>query len=340
MKFSELTRFFELKKVPFALLGSLETGRVLVIEEGARVLALTAPGSDQNAFWCHPQVAACRNRDELSRVGSGGMGGLRLWQAPEQSFMWKGKPDSAAFSNYQIQEAADPGCYSLEQTSQNRCVLQGEVRLTDYCSGKSIGLEIRRILELFPLPDTHKTPGANGLLLRMQNTLRLTSGNADARADLWHLMQLPAPAKIGAFVTEGTKPQIYFNPGMAGGWISEKGIFSWTTNGQRMSKLGLSSGAVTRGLFATRNLGPQLGVYLWSIPISQSAAYVDSPPGETRNDQAVQFWDGFGFCEVEYHSPGVSPENPEIFDTSELVYLEINHNQTHPLDAIAKLSAL
>ena len=337
MEFPELTSFLESESIPFVLLGVPETGRTLLIEEGARVLALAAPDSERNAFWNHPDLAQCSHRDELSRIGIGGMGGLRLWQAPEQAYMWNGKPDAVNFSNYQVQEDADPGHYSLEQTSPHRCVVQGNALLTDYRTGKKAELDIRRILELAPLPEKYRDIGASGVLLRMQNTLRLTEGPADARADLWHLLQLPAPSNIGAFVSGNPTPRIYFNAHNADGWTSRNGIFRWHTNGQRMSKLGLSSDAVTRGLFAIRDLGPRLGVYLWNIPISQSTSYVDSPPGDSQSDQAVQFWDGFGFCEVEYHSPGVSPETPEVFDTSELLYLEIDHSQAPHLRAITGL---
>jgi hypothetical protein len=267
----------------------------------------------------------------------GGMGGLRLWQAPEAAHMWKGTPDPKTFSNYKVQSQMDPGTYSMEQTSANRCVISGRVRLEDYRGGSPVEFEIRRIVELCPLPDRGPIPEARGLKLRFQNHLHLKSGDETSRVDLWHLMQLPAGSVIGAQVKKNTQPQIYFNPERADGWSIDDGNFTWQTNGKRMSKMGLGTASVLGGPFAICASGAVTGIHIWNAPIWRGAEYVDSPPGEIKDDQVIQFWDGFDFCEVECHSPGASLRQPEMFDTSELTYLEIASEKCEPFEVIDHL---
>jgi hypothetical protein len=40
-----------------------------------------------------------------------------------------------------------------------------------------------------------------------------------------------------------------------------------------------------------------------AFPFSATASYCDHPYGIPRTDQVFQAWDGFGFGEIEVHSP-------------------------------------
>ena len=44
MNLPEIIQLLTSRKIPYALLGTRESGRAIVIEEGARVMALSAPG--------------------------------------------------------------------------------------------------------------------------------------------------------------------------------------------------------------------------------------------------------------------------------------------------------
>jgi len=332
-----LGRFLDSIQVPYRCLGSPETGRVLVIEEGARILAMTPPGSDTNVLWTHPSLSQCTSRKELSSIGAGGMGGLRLWQAPEAAYHWKGIAEPKTFSNYKLQQAMDPGAYLLRESSKSRCTIEGSVTLIDYRTETQITCDIRRIIELAALPNRYAACGGAGFRLRMENHLSLRTGNETSRVDLWHLMQLPVPCSIGAPVRPDMRPEVYFNPESCDGWEARNGCFIWQTNGKRMAKVGLGTDQVTGGPFAVRKNGTTLEIYLWEVPIRPDQEYVDAAPGRSDRNQVIQFWDGFDFCEVEYHSPGASLQQPKITDISEMTYLEIPVEKLEVLRTIVNL---
>jgi hypothetical protein len=217
----------------------------------------------------------------------------------------------------------DPGKYTIEQTSGVRCVIRRTGEIQNYLTNFAVRFEIQRIVEIFCPKHPGELPGIAGVGLHFQNTLRLLSGDESTRMDLWHLMQLPVPATVGAFVRNSTEPEIYFNRSNASDWRVENGCLTWQTDGKRMSKLGLSASALAGPLFAIREGSGCAMAWLWNVPAWREAEYIDAPPGTTYANQVAQYWDGFGFCEVEYHSPGASITRPEISDTSELVCLTI-----------------
>ena len=202
-------------------------------------------------------------------------------------------------------------------------MLTGTTQLTNYGTGASVEFAVRRIIEIRESPEIYSTFSTAGITLRFQNHLTLKAGHPTGSVDLWHLMQLPPATIVGAFVRDNAQARIYFNPQNADGWKIEDGVFTWVTNGKRMSKIGFSTSAVTRGSFAIVEQDSHAGVFLWNLPSCSGSRYIDSPPDATLDDQLIQFWDGFEFCEVEYHSPGATPERPEVFDSSELTYLEV-----------------
>ncbi len=299
---SDIERFLSDLNLPTCRLGEIGRGCALVIAPGARVLALSAPGSDENIFWTHPLLGQCRTLEDMSH---GGIGGLRLWHAPEAAYMWQGPAQPATFENYQVQPAMDPGQYRLERTSPLSCLLTGQASLRDLNTGKTTEIAVRREITL--------KPGPRSVTLAFENHLKLLQGDEDSRVDLWHLMQLPAGSTVGARVREGCEPLVYFNPDRTDGWSVQDGNFCWLTNGKRLGKIGFDA---VSGPFA---LVPS-GRFDWTIPIDRNTPYIDSPPGRLCHDQVVQFWDGFDFCEAEYHSPGVSLQNPELSDHSELTF--------------------
>jgi hypothetical protein len=321
------------------MLGDRDSGRALVIEDGARVLALSPSGSDHNVLWNHPALRTCTSRKDFSTVGLGGMGGIRLWHSPEIAYMWKGAPQPETFANYQVQEAMDPGAHAITETTATSCQMIGSATMIDWRTEARVTFEMERTISVAPLEESWRKSAAGGVKLRMENRLHLKTGDESTRVDLWHLMQLPGGATIGARVKPGTRPDLYFGPADEG-WEVAEGCFSWRTDGKRMAKLGLGHGSLTDGPFAITKTGANAGVFLWQVPIRPEADYVDAPPGQSRNDQVLQFFDGLSFCEVEYHSPGASLKNREVVDVSELTYLEIPAGGRDALKALVTLPAL
>jgi hypothetical protein len=307
----------------YCRLGHPAIGQALVVREGARILALAPAGGEENVLWSHPELSGCRNAADLAGLLGGGMGGLRLWQAPERAFMWNGAADPVTFCNYSVQPAMDPGQYQLNEVSATRCVLADTIVLRDLQSGQSIKFSVRRIIELSPLSAPSSSDTSRGVTIRLQHQLRLLEApHAAMTVDLWHLLQLPAGTLVGAGVRAGAMPVPYFNAEQIGPIENDDGLLLWATDGQRKGKIALRVGDVTGGPYAVRQDGDRLHGFRWNVSGWRGARYVDGPPGESADDHLLQFWDGFGFCEAEYHTPGVSLERPEVLDTSELSYLE------------------
>jgi hypothetical protein len=324
--------------VPFHRLGSPGQGEAIVVQAGGRVLGLSAPGGRRNAFWVHPMLASCRNAEDIGRLGAGGMGGLRLWQAPEAAYMWDGQADLATFSNYRVQPAMDPGVYAWGERSATRCALSTAITLRDYGTNARVTFSVRRIIELARVPANLGAKVARGLTLRFQHHIRLLDAtDAAAKVDLWHLLQLPAGAIVGARVRPDARPVSYFNTARIGPLTSDHGFLQWPTNGTRLSKIGISVHDAMGGPYSISHGGDTLACFLWNVPRWPSAPYVDAPPGLTATDQLLQFWDGFDFCEIEYHTPGLSLESPEAVDASELIYVEAPSADCTPLELLQRI---
>jgi hypothetical protein len=302
-------------EIPFRVLGSLATGRAVVIGDGARVLALAAPGSDETGFWLNPALGECRKPSDLVKLAHGGIGGLRLWHAPEKAYNWRGPVNTTDFATYYVQPAMDPAGYTLHAAPPDTAVLRARTELEDFRSGQKIVFDVERRVQV-------AAAGPSAVALRLAHQLTWVSGPDNGSADLWSLLQLPAGAVLGAAVKPGAQPAVYYNGEAAAGWEIAQGQFRWPSNGRRTSKLGLGVNQLAGGLWATDERAGKRHEYRWKFPVAAGTDYIDTPPGEDRTDQVVQFWDGFGFCEAEYHSPGASARRPEVTDASELIYSE------------------
>jgi hypothetical protein len=326
--------------VPFHLLGEHASGQAIVIAAGARVLALAGPRNERNVMWLNPGLGDCRSLSDVAKLGAGGIGGLRVWQAPEAAYMWDGIPKTADFSNYRVQSTMDPGSYFLREAGAQRCVIEGTLALRDYRSAANLSLFVRRIIELQPLPEVLRSGSMSGVTLRLQHQFRLISAsNPGATVDLWHLLQLPAGTTIGAEIRDGARAVSYFNPEQIGAIEGDGGFLRWQSNGQRMSKIGLRRDDVLSGPYSVREHDGTFHGFFWQIPRVRTGVYVDAPPQQSASDQLVQFWDGFDFCEMEYHTPGLSKDQPEAVDASELIFVEQARGEATPLDFIRSVSS-
>ena len=325
--------------VAFHLLGDQTLGQAIVIAAGARVLALSAPGDDRNVMWLNPAISSLKNHSDVGNLGAGGIGGLRVWQAPEAAYMWDGAPDLNSFSNYRIQPAMDPGPYILSECSSRRCVLEARIDLRDYRTGAHVAFSVRRIIELAALPPALRAKNTRGVTLRLQHYFRLLKADdVSANVDLWHLLQLPAGTFVGARIKSGAQPVPYFHADRIGALDPVDGFLRWQTDGRRLSKFAIRVGDLSAGPYSLREVGDDLQCFFWQTPRVRTARYVDAPPNQTADDQLVQFWDGFDFCEVEYHTPGINAEQPEAVDASELVFLEQPGNASEGLDLLRKIT--
>jgi len=114
------------------------------------------------------------------------------------------------------------------------------------------------------------------------------------------------------------KPMHYFN---AGTWTQDQDVVLWTLDGQTQSKIGFDRAQLTGRTAALR----QVSKGRWLLIVREFALrpdvhYPDAPTPEQAGGQVVQLWDGFGFGELEYHTPaiGAAPLPAALQDVSEL----------------------
>lgn len=315
--------------VPFAILESEDKGSAVVVEDGARVLALYPPGGKSNVFWLHPGLKDCKSRDQIARLGIGGVGGLRLWHSPEIAYMWDGNPEAESFSNYRVQTDTDPGNYVFSKKAARSCVLFGKGRLRDYRTNTEIAFTITRSVEVNALAGLERSYAACGVRLRMQNLLTVEDGLPGSKIDMWHLAQLSTPSILGVTAKPNANVQPVVHGG--GGWPEDfnqaSDLCTWLAHGTRKVKIGFSADQIRGEILSLTECEDFFKVIIWRMPIFSSDEYVDGVSENGGSGQPVQFWDGFGFCEIEYHSPGASTGSPEVYDVSELIYLEISRTR-------------
>eukprot|EP01079_Euglenida_sp_SAG-EU17-18_P004525 gene4525-4753_t len=67
--------------------------QLVVIPDGGRVCGMFLDGHDENVFW----------------TPDDGVGGHRVWVAPEYRYFWTGPPDLERFTNNPTPPSLDPG---------------------------------------------------------------------------------------------------------------------------------------------------------------------------------------------------------------------------------------
>src|SRR5262249_23076040 len=136
--------------------------------------------------------------------------------------------------------------------------------------------------------------------------IALDAATHTGRVDLWHLLQVPVGSVLivplrGEAATQNRTPVCY---GIAGDWVERCGYISWSFTGRARAKFGLSAAAVTGRAAVLRDLGgDRRALLVREFSVDERAVYADHPHGVPRTDQVLQAWDGFGFGELEYHSP-------------------------------------
>jgi hypothetical protein len=285
-------------------------GRVSVTLAAGRLVAMAFSGEGPNLFWSNPQIWNTEIVRSTPNGLVGGFGGDRLWLSPEVDYHWDGKPDWEELKNYKTQPDIDPGNYHFVDVGEKRIRLEATGVLNARASHEArVGFEVHRTIRMVepPLPKT------NPLMREIQyvgvettNSLRLTHSTNDGRLDLWHLLQMPiGSALIVPLRTSATKAErTPLSYGLPGGWVEKPNHIFWIYEGKAHAKFGLPANALT-GRTAVVSRLDDLRWYLIvrEFAVDRQAVYGDHPYGILRDDQAFQAWDGFGFGEMEFHSP-------------------------------------
>jgi hypothetical protein len=284
-------------------------GRIAVTLAAGRVVALAFSPDGPDLLWSNPDLGDTDKVRYHPETLVGGFGGDRLWFAPELAYNWDGKPDWALFANYRTPHETDPGSYEFLRQDNRSITLHATGALPVHGTPRRVGLEVTRSIRAIapPLPpDDPLMQGVDYVGLESSHELKIAQGTHTGRIDLWHLLQMPVGSVLivprrAAADPKSVAPLSY---GLPGGWLEKPNHLMWRFGGEARAKVGLPALALTGRSAVLRQLENER----WCLIVRQFAAdpnaqYGDHPYGVPRSDQVFQAWDGFGFGEMEYHSP-------------------------------------
>jgi hypothetical protein len=291
----------------------------LVCGYGGRVIAWQPKGTKSSVLWTHPDLDAVRSVEDVNRL-RGGPGGLRLWFSPEWSYCWEGEPDALRFSNYITQPAAAAGNWKLRERS-HRCVTAETCdEMNDIPRRERIRFDAERTIALFSTPpDEVQDLDAVFSGISLQQRLLVSEAVGPYYLDLWNILQVPQRSRLLIPVRPGLVPDVYYKTPARQEWSVDDGLVERRIGGGSETKWGLSASAVTGRVGAIIPSEGRLACLLvWNHPVHPGLPYPDGPRRGFDRSQVVQSWDGFGFGEIEYHSPAATPDMPLVLDSSTL----------------------
>jgi hypothetical protein len=288
-------------------------GRVMVLPHGARLLACELPGTGGNLFWHTPK--ACRPASLAPLIQSGaGLGGDRLWIAPEIAYMWKdlARARVSPFDCYTLPPAMDPGSYRLLEEGADHVGLWADMELVDHRFGRSIRLRVDRRFTVAGRPDAVPAEvGFAGFAIR--NDLALLGGDDGAVAGAWDILQVPPGGTlICPTLSPVAQPRSYYNPFGPRHVRAGDAAVRFMIDGAHQIKMGLSPSQTTgrmgyhlcdgsgRGTLIVRLFLPQPGEPYVDLPRSSDEVF-GGDAMQAYNDSGM--FGGFG--EMEYHEPAL-----------------------------------
>ncbi len=284
-------------------------GVVAVTLAAGRIVALAFSKGEPNLLWTHPGLGD----SALVKAGRllGGIGGDRLWFAPEPRYHWVGVPDWQGLGNYQVPPDTDPGRYRFIDSEPGVVALAAEGRLPVRGSDPSLAFSVERRIRMTPPPlllDDPLMRDVQYVGIEATHELAIQEETRIGEIDLWHLLQTPVGSVLIVPLRPGhrTQPLCYGPPG---DWHTTSNSVIWRIEGRANAKVGIAAEALTGRAAILRPLSSgQWCLIVRQFPVDETARYGDHPVGIPRNDQVFQAWDGLGFGEMEFHSPVLDAE--------------------------------
>jgi hypothetical protein len=308
-----------LEELTIPIPGKGKVGKVAVSLIGGRVIGMAFSPKDENLIWSNPELSNTELLREHPERLLGGIGGDRLWFGPEFAYHWKGKPDLVNFKNYKVPESEDPGEYHFILRDDFSIKMRLATRLSDRRDRRKVSFKLDRTI-ISTSPPLHQNSslmrGVDFVGFRTQHYIQIQHAAPGKCLDLWHLLQMPAGSTLMVPIRGKPKPLEYFNKGS---WEIYSDHLSWKISGQASAKIGFDLNQVTGRTGVIRRLSDGRWVLLIrQFPVLPGLFYCDGPSEEKAGAQVVQCWDGFGFGEMEYHSPAVGgpPLAKEYAETS------------------------
>jgi hypothetical protein len=310
--------------VPIREIGS--RAKVAVTKAAGRIIAAAFTESGENLFWSNPLLM-----DESFTVQRwteliAGPGGERLWFSPETDYNWDGAPNWQTLENYRVPAEIDPGTYEFVEEGPEVISMRSCGVAPVHGVDRRVGFEVLRRIHLAPSPIEHEELEAlrvDYLGVETSHRLRMIDDTRSGRLGLWHLLQVPAQSLLVVPIKPVDVPggalQSYALPGS---WEVHRDHMSWRFGGVEKAKIGLAAQVLTGRSAVFRRLQTNTWcMIIRDFPVDPVGTYFDHPHGVPRNDQAFQAWDGLGFGEMEFHSPGLDARRrPEVHKESDRLW--------------------
>ena len=224
------------------------------------------------------------------------------------------------FSNYVLQPAAAAGKWKLVERSRRCVTAETEDEIRDRNRNELIRFSVDRTISLFSTPPEEVRDTAAAFSgMSLQQRLLILEAAGSSMLDLWNIVQVPKGSRMLFPVRSGSVPEVYFNASGKQSWRVRADLVEWPVTGDSETKWGLPVSAVTGRVGALIPVeGSTPCLLVWNHPVLPGLPYPDGPRPHYDRDQVVQSWDGFGFGEIEYHSPAATPELPLVLDSSVL----------------------
>jgi hypothetical protein len=302
--YSQMLSDLERASVPVRELSG--PGMAAVTLAAGRIIGLALSREGPNLLWSHPDLG-----DLTGHPGElvDGIGGDRLWFAPEVRYHWLGEPDWHGLANYQVPRAAEPGQYQFVDSEPDVVALAARGQLPVRGTEQILAFRVARRIRMTPPPiQLALLRGVEYVGVETSHELTIEEETPTGEVDLWHLMQIPTGSILIVPLRPGhtTAPLSY---GLPGAWQTTPNNVIWRISGSGNAKLGIAAEALTGRAAVLRRLPTeQWCLLVRQFPVDVAARYGDHPHGVPRDDQVLQAWDGLGFGELEFHSPLLDAE--------------------------------